>query len=67
LEKVKVITINGEVLIGVVVEPNNTSNNPFVNMTNGIWLQREKTISFIGEELIELIQPASKFDKEITV
>jgi len=67
LERVKVSTRNGEVLIGVVVEPNNAPNNPFINMTDGIWLKREKTFSFIGKELIKLIQPARKFDKEVTV
>ena len=62
MEKVTVIT-KSEILIGYIVEP---SNNPLLGlMKDGIWLRREKHLSFIGNSEILQIRASTVYDKEI--
>ncbi|SFS83846.1 hypothetical protein [Paenibacillus sp. BC26] len=62
MNKVTIRTRN-EVLIGVIVEPDMSSI--FGSINNGIWIRREKKISFIAHSEIIEIKPTTIFDKEI--
>lgn len=69
--KIAVLTKDGSKLIGVIVELNDSAQeNPFLSMfassgQEGIWLRREKHITFLGDHNIKLIRPARPGEKEI--
>ncbi|MDG0808449.1 hypothetical protein [Cohnella rhizosphaerae] len=64
LEKYTIKT-NTSVLIGYIVEPNLATPHPLINaMTNGIWIRREKHITFLAKSEIIEMRPTLPTDKE---
>lgn len=70
-DKVVVFTKDGDKLIGFIVELNDSAQaNPFLSFLassdqKGIWLQRERHITFLGEDNIKQIRLARPGEKEI--
>lgn len=70
-DKVVVFTKDGDKLIGFIVELNNpVQGNPLLSFfassgQEGIWLKRERHITFLGEDNIKQIRLARPGEKEI--
>lgn len=67
--QVAVLTEEGEKLIGIVVDTNVLGAvNPQIAMFSGqegIWLKRERKMTFLGDHNIKSVKKAKPFEKEI--
>lgn len=67
--QVAVLTEEGEKLIGIVVDTNVLGAvNPQIAMfagQEGIWLKRERKMTFLGDHNIKSVKKAKPFEKEI--
>lgn len=67
--QIAVLTNEGEKLIGIAVDKEVFSGvNPQISMfadEEGIWLRREKKLTFLGDHNIKSVKKAKPFEKEI--